>query len=655
MRKYECGVNRFCSTTTTTMKSGIPSGIPSGIHKRLYTVLPRPSAAASSSAQHRPRPRSNSASLYTSSNLLPLSFFDTPPAPPSRLPPAPPRLPGEPKQHTNTNPNPLALTPSPLTNDDAPSIHAQLLSSSLPYQYPSHSSFEGLHNPKNHLHPRQKRPRARYQLDVGAYGIPKQCRHPRRAFHTHATDPLPLAVQIGEDAYFVRDNAMGVADGVGGWARTHPPPDPNAPPTPTPSALFARRLMHFTSAQLEPLPDCPPVDPGPVPDLDSHLAELSEGIDVLQIMERAYEQTVKAHVQPSTSTPLHTGSSTALVAVLDNVEEPMLKIANIGDCMGMLVRGDDIVWRSEEMWWAFNTPVQLSPPPRPPTPPPSAISSIMSTTSSFVSRPLSPSTSSSPSSSTSYLPFHPPPPPKPTSAPRTENAKVTPRTTAQVVTLPVCPDDILILASDGLSDNLWDEDVLDEVVRFRRTWAAGASEVYEASTGVTTTSTNSTAGVQISTATATAASSSSPPPVISPSASSSSSTDSSSLRRHTLAGMLSEALCSRARSVSERRHNRTNGFSSGLSSSAPAGSSPLSSSDRSCSSAPNSNAADARRSSPRRSPSPEPCADADETPFARRARELGKTFSGGKRDDISVLVAIVSPTPNIISPQSETC
>ena len=33
-------------------------------------------------------------------------------------------------------------------------------------------------------------------------------------------DGVDLAVQVGEDAYFVRDNAMGVADGVGGWCRT---------------------------------------------------------------------------------------------------------------------------------------------------------------------------------------------------------------------------------------------------------------------------------------------------------------------------------------------------------------------------------------------------------------------------------------------------
>ena len=34
--------------------------------------------------------------------------------------------------------------------------------------------------------------------------------------------------------------------------------------------------------------------------------------------------------------------------------------------------------------------------------------------------------------------------------------------------VPVKKVDILILASDGLSDNQWDEEVLDEVVRFRR-------------------------------------------------------------------------------------------------------------------------------------------------------------------------------------------
>ena len=68
---------------------------------------------------------------------------------------------------------------------------------------------------------------------MGAYGIPK--RHQSSsdsgrnvagdaALWSHQLKPgdgLDLAVQVGEDAYFIRENAMGVADGVGGWS-SHP-------------------------------------------------------------------------------------------------------------------------------------------------------------------------------------------------------------------------------------------------------------------------------------------------------------------------------------------------------------------------------------------------------------------------------------------------
>jgi hypothetical protein len=218
--------------------------------------------------------------------------------------------------------------------------------------------------------------------------------------------------------------------------------------------------------------------------------------------------------QPKT-VPLKTGSSTALVAVLQhsptalrtstppppllfNSPKPtydaVLKIAHLGDCMGMLVRDEYIAWRSTEMWWAFNTPAQLGP----------------------------------------------------RSSARPHDA--------QILELPVQADDILILASDGLSDNLWDEEVLDEVVRFKRSFLKDAEPGW---------------GQGL-------------------------------LGRRTLAGMLSEALCSRARRVSERKGK--------------------------------SFAAD------------DVDVD-DEVPFARRAREQGKTFRGGKIDDISVLVAVISPAP----------
>jgi hypothetical protein len=115
------------------------------------------------------------------------------------------------------------------------------------------------------------------------------------------------------------------------------------------------------------------------------IEDLADGLDVLLILERAYERAIKAHVitpsaQASTPSlpasprpePLLTGSSTALLAVLDTAgshmptpdtpevsvvpetraHDAVIRIAHLGDCMGMLVRGDEIIWRSEEMWWA---------------------------------------------------------------------------------------------------------------------------------------------------------------------------------------------------------------------------------------------------------------------------------------------------------------
>jgi hypothetical protein len=41
--------------------------------------------------------------------------------------------------------------------------------------------------------------------------------------------------------------------------------------------------------------------------------------------------------------------------------DAVIKIAHVGDCMGMLVRGEEIVWRSEEMWWEVRPPFFLYP------------------------------------------------------------------------------------------------------------------------------------------------------------------------------------------------------------------------------------------------------------------------------------------------------
>lgn len=222
-------------TSPGTMKS---------IHKRLYTaVQPTISRVRSNSAPSSSQSTSSNRNLYTSaSSSPPLSFFDsgpqpTPP-PTSRLNSSPARLPvkgegaGE-GQHSNTShsntshqpPFSLALTSTPAGPNSPP--HAP---HSNPYA-PGSSSFFPFPGRRNGLHSAQgreererkerKKRGPRYQLDVGAYGIAKKrpghgSKQPESPFET---EDLGLSVQVGEDAYFVRDNAMGVADGVGGWAK----------------------------------------------------------------------------------------------------------------------------------------------------------------------------------------------------------------------------------------------------------------------------------------------------------------------------------------------------------------------------------------------------------------------------------------------------
>jgi hypothetical protein len=169
-----------------------------------------------------------------------------------------------------------------------------------------------------------------------------------------------------------------------------------------------------------------------------------------------------------------------------------------------------------------------------------------------------------------------------------------------VITIPVKADDILILASDGLSDNLWDEDVLDEVVRFKRSFldSTGSSSIGCDNGSVPDHQTQGNDSGY----------------------SSSSSTEEETnqqegtIKRKTLAGMLSEALCSRARRVSERKTSPGAAYASSL--------------PTTLTSLVGEDIVDV---------------DVDEVPFAWRAREAGKRFSGGKNDDISVVVAVISP------------
>ncbi|GAA5867946.1 hypothetical protein JCM3774_004733 [Rhodotorula dairenensis] len=222
----------------------------------------------------------------------------------------------------------------------------------------------------------------------GAFGIPKTEYHRARSSAKGKEKAVSLAeasdaehylsVGVGEDAYFLRPDSLGVADGVGGWSG-HAGAN---------SARWARKFMHHCSAELaryENIDD----------DMFLHYYE----VDPVEVMQRAYEKTLSECKEEGTI-----GSSTALLAVLRNDE---LRLANLGDCSCCVIRGDEYIFRTEEQQHRFNYPFQAG-----------------------------------------------------------TNAKDTPAKDAQKFAIKVRKDDIVILSSDGLVDNVFSDDMLEEVLRF---------------------------------------------------------------------------------------------------------------------------------------------------------------------------------------------
>ncbi|KAJ2506308.1 hypothetical protein H4217_009051 [Coemansia sp. RSA 1939] len=202
-------------------------------------------------------------------------------------------------------------------------------------------------------------------------GAHKETRYPA------AIDPQAeeLAASAGEDAFFHRHDALGIADGVGGWAGVR-----DADPS-----LFARRLMHHVSVEMQRYDD---ID-------DELFAQYTEAAPV-DVLRRAYEATAD-----EMETLAVRGSSTACVVILRGDE---LRVANLGDCGLTVVRQGDMVFRTEEQQHSFNYPYQLS------------------------------------------------------TEPHSDAAS-----DAQVFRLKIQKGDIVIVGSDGVFDNLFDEDILEEV------------------------------------------------------------------------------------------------------------------------------------------------------------------------------------------------
>ncbi|KAI8882367.1 protein serine/threonine phosphatase 2C [Backusella circina FSU 941] len=138
------------------------------------------------------------------------------------------------------------------------------------------------------------------------------------------------SVQIGEDAYFSRSDALGVADGVGGWAGV----------SAANAALYSRKLMHHAYLELERFDN---ID-------DPYFYHYDEA-DPMKILQKSYEESMLEARQEGII-----GSCTACLAILRHAE---LRIANLGDCGISVIRHNSYIFRSEEQQHSFNFPYQL--------------------------------------------------------------------------------------------------------------------------------------------------------------------------------------------------------------------------------------------------------------------------------------------------------
>ncbi|KAF9963350.1 hypothetical protein BGZ65_004119, partial [Modicella reniformis] len=224
---------------------------------------------------------------------------------------------------------------------------------------------------------------------VFAHGASGFAKNPGKApTLTPEEDRAYFSVQVGEDAYFRRHDALGVADGVGGWcgttgkclARREGGEQSSANP-----ALYSRKLMHYAFLELEKYDN-----------IEEEAFYDYFNVNPLQILEKSYEQSIRDAKNEGLI-----GSSTACLAILRDDE---LRIANLGDCGVSVIRQNEFIFRTEEQQHSFNYPYQLG-------------------------------TGSTDSPSD-----------------------------AQTFTVKVKSGDIVVMGTDGIFDNLFDEDILEEVV-----------------------------------------------------------------------------------------------------------------------------------------------------------------------------------------------
>lgn len=201
---------------------------------------------------------------------------------------------------------------------------------------------------------------------------------------------------------------------------------------------------------------------------DGSLLAAWSAVDPVEVMHHAWERCVRASRREGIL-----GSSTALIALLRGDE---LRIANVGDCVLLIIRAGDLLFRSEEQQHSFNFPVQLG---------------MMGETAASMDRRRREGKKNAAregavgtSDEEDYdelesVPRRARPEPAragldvgSAGAAAAEGEEDVgedwdePRRDAGRYTVKVQRGDIIVVGSDGLMDNLFDEDILEEVLRF---------------------------------------------------------------------------------------------------------------------------------------------------------------------------------------------
>lgn len=143
--------------------------------------------------------------------------------------------------------------------------------------------------------------------------------------------------------------------------------------------------------------------------------------DPVEYLQRAYEETIEATSSPSK----WLGTTTSITTLLhytqakDGSQRPVLYVTNIGDCKVLVIRPSEekILFGSKEQWHWFDCPMQLG-----------------------------------------------------------TNSVDTPRKNAVLSKVDLEEDDIVLALSDGVLDNLWEQEVLTIILESIKKWDEGRNE-----------------------------------------------------------------------------------------------------------------------------------------------------------------------------------